>query len=125
LRAEAGLRAKTAADVIGEDAHLVMRNGKALGDQLGQMKHRLRRDVHRQALAVEARYRGMRLEAGMLLRGGAERRLEQQGIPRIARAADPVARLLGLLRERRRGAAQIALPWRGPAGAFGNVAGLL
>ena len=89
-------------------------NGKALGDQLRQMKHRLRRDVHGQAIAVEARHRGMRLEAGMLLRAVRNVASNSSG-SRVSRAlGDPVARLLGLLRERRRGSAQIALPWRGP-----------
>ena len=42
LAAKARLRAEAAADMIGDDAHLVMGDAKTLGDHFGQMKHRLR-----------------------------------------------------------------------------------
>ena len=41
LDAELGLRAKAAADMIGDDADLVVVELVALGDQLRQMEHRL------------------------------------------------------------------------------------
>ena len=80
LHAERALGAKAAADVIGDDADLVMAELVALGDQLHDVKHRLRRGVHGQPVAVEARDGGMRLQAGMRLRAGAECPLDQ---PRI------------------------------------------
>ena len=125
LHAEAGLRAETAADMIGDDADLVVVELVALGDQLHQMEHALRRGVHGEAVAVEMRDRGMRLEAGMRLRAGAEHAFDQQRILRLARAFDPASHLLGLERERRRRSADVCLPRRRRAAAFGDVAGFL
>ena len=82
--------------MIGDDADLVVVELVALGDQLHQMEHRLRRDVHGEPVAVEARDGGMRLEAGMRLRAGAEGAFDQQRIVRRARAVDPAPRLLRL-----------------------------
>ena len=48
-----------------------------------------------------------------------------QRVVRLARGRDPASRLLRLVRECRRRPAQIALPGRRPAGAFGDVAGAL
>ena len=111
--------------MIGNHAHLVVAELVALGDQLHHMKHRLRRNMHGEPVAVETRHRGMRLEAGVLLRAGAEGALDQQRIVRRARAVDPAPHLLRLLGERRRRSADIAFPGRRRTAAFGDVAGLL
>src|SRR4029453_9857099 len=66
----------------------------------------------------------MRLEAGVLLRAGAEGALDQQRIVRRARALDPAPHLLRLLGECRRRSADVAFPGRRRTAAFGNVAGL-
>ncbi len=101
LHADASLRAEAAADMIGDHAHLVVTELVAFGDQLLQLEYRLRRDMQGQALAVEAGDGGMRLEAGMRLRTGAECRLDQQRIARLARVIEQASRLLCLLREDR------------------------
>ena len=125
LHAEAGLRAETAADMVGDHLHLVVIELVAFGDQLHQMEHRLRRDVHGQAVAVETGDGGMRLQAGMRLRAGPEDAFDQQRIVGLARALDPAPHFLRLERERRRRPADIALPRRRRAAAFRDVAGLL
>ncbi len=81
LHAKARLRAKAAADMIGDDAHLVVVELVAFGDQLLQVEYRLRGNMHGEAVAVETRHRRMRLQAGMLLRGGAENALRPAAGP--------------------------------------------
>src|SRR4249919_2273792 len=111
--------------MVGNHAHLAVVELVALGDQLHQVKHRLRRNVHGELVAVETRYRRMRLEAGMRLRAGPEGALDEQRILRLARTVDPAPHFLRLPREGRRGPADISLPRRRRTAAFGDVAGLL
>ena len=111
--------------MVGNHAHLVVGELVALGDQLHQVKHRLRRNVHGELVAVETRHRRMRLEAGMRLRAGPEGALDQQRIFRLARTVDPAPHFLRLPGEGRRGSADIAFPRRRRTAAFGDVAGLL
>ena len=89
------------------------------------MKHRLGGDVHGQAVAVEARDGGVRLEAGMRLGAGAEGRFDQPRIFFVARGRDPALCLLALLRKRRRRPPYIAVPGGRRRRAFGYIAGAL
>ncbi len=125
LHAEARLRSEAAADVIGDDANLVVFELVALGDLLLEVKHLLGRGVQGQPVAVEACHGGVRLETCMLLRSGAERRLDQQGVVGLARLIDPVAGLLGARREHRGRSADVLLPRCRPAGGFRDIAGPL
>jgi len=78
--------------VIGDDADLVVAEPVALGEQLHDVKHRLRRGVHGELVAVEAGDGGMRLEAAVRLRAGAESLLDQPRILLLARRRDPTPR---------------------------------
>ena len=89
FHAKAGLGAEAAADMIRDHSYLVMFELVAFGDQLHQMKHRLRRDVHGQPLAIETGDGCVRLQAGVLLRAGPECPLDQQRILRLARGYPP------------------------------------
>ncbi|OIQ66063.1 hypothetical protein GALL_523730 [mine drainage metagenome] len=94
---EAGLRAKSAADVVGDHADLVAVEPVSLRNKFHQMKHRLRRDVQGQAITVEAGHGGVRLEAGVRLARGPEDTLDQQRVVRFGRRRDRVPHLPGLV----------------------------
>ena len=111
--------------MIGNHTYLVVVELVAFGDQLHRVKHRLRRNMHGQPVAVETRDRGMRLEAGMLLRAGAEGSLHQQRIVRRTRGVDPAPHFFRLFGESRRRSADIAFPGGRRTAALGDVAGLL
>jgi hypothetical protein len=125
FHAEPGLGAEAAADMVGDHAHLAGWKLVALDDRLGEVVYGLGRDMNREAVAIEARDRGVRLEAGVRLRADAEGRFDQQRIARLARPLDPALRLSRLEREHGRRPAHIALPRRRSAGALRHIAGLL
>ena len=81
--------------------------------------------MHGELVAVETGHGRMRLEAGMRLGAGPEGTLDQQRIFRLARAVNPAPHFLRLPGEGRRRPADISVPRRRRAAAFGDVAGLL
>ena len=90
------------------------------------MEHRLRRDVHREAVAVEAGDGGVRLEAGVLIGVPVRKVSSTSSGFRASRAlGDPVPRLLCLLREGRGRSADVSIPGRRRRRALRDVAGLL
>ena len=97
LDANRALGPEPAADMIGDHAHLVMFELVALGDQLHHVEHGLCRNVHREAIAIEAGDGGMRLQTRMRLRAGAEGLFDQQRISRFTGIGDPVPRFPGAL----------------------------
>src|SRR5271169_2166769 len=95
--AKAGLRAESAADMVGDHAHLVVAELVSFRNELHHVEHRLGRDVQGQAFAIEARHGGVRLKASVRLTRGPEDTLDKQRITRLGRRGDGAAYRLGLV----------------------------
>ena len=100
--------------MVGDHAHLVVRELVALADLLHHVVDGLRRDVHRQLIAVEARHRRMRLQARMLLGRDAEGALPPAADRARRALREPALGALALLRECRRGPRTLPFQGAGP-----------